>query len=387
MDELTDRKNEIARSMTAIELTSAEIDEAIDVHDSIKCPLSTLAALGTAFQPVLSAFQKLVGAGGDSGFYYVKVPPGAHLAHFKNSADYLGTSLSDVSNQIYGQAHLTMAVDPTMLFMAATLVSFDQKLSVIQENQQDMMDFLVQQDKSRRKGDLNFLMEVYNNYKYNWNNEKYKAANHIKALDIRQEAEWSIDFCREQIKKQVGKHPLMYRDGDVKKQIDAVAAQFKEYQMALYLYGFSCFVEVLLQENYNSDYLDSIEQKMEDYAFRYRELYTKTFNMIDNRTRASLESRLLHGLSEISRSAGELIAKIPVVSDSPVDEMLIDSGTRLGQYTGQRRGLTMSQLIVRQSNCILPFRDNIATINRLYNNSFSVVFNSEALYISAEPDN
>ncbi len=384
MDEIMDRKSEIAKIMTATELTPVEADTAIAVCNCTKCPLSTLAALGTAFQPVLNAFQKLSGAGGGSGFYYVNVPPGTHLAQFKNSTDYLSTSLSDVSNQISGQAHLTMSVDPTMLFMAATLASFDQKLSAIQESQQEMMDFLVQQDKSRRKGDLNFLMEVYNNYKYNWDNEKYKAANHIKALDIRQEAERSIDFCREQIKKRAGKQPLIYRDGDVKKQIDGVAGQFKEYQMALYLYGFSCFVEVLLQENYNADYLDSISQKMEDYAFQYRELYTKAFDLIEKRARTSLESRILNGVSEMSRSAGELIAKIPVISDTQIDETLIDAGTRLGQYGGQRTELTMAQLIVRQSNCILPFRDNIDTIKRLYNAPFSVIFNNDAFYISSE---
>lgn len=89
-----------------------------------------------------------------------------------------------------GQAQITpLACDPTMLFMAAALANIDKKLDAIQDMQKEMMDFLVQKEKSDLKGNLNFLFDVFNNYKYNWNNEMYKNSNHIKVLDIRQEAE------------------------------------------------------------------------------------------------------------------------------------------------------------------------------------------------------
>ena len=96
--------------------------------------------------------------------------------------------------------------NPTMLLVAATLVNIDKKLDAIQETQQEMLDFIVQKEKSALKGDLDFLMDIYNNYKFNWNSEKYKTANHIKVLDIRQSAGRSIDFYREQIKKRISKN-------------------------------------------------------------------------------------------------------------------------------------------------------------------------------------
>lgn len=73
-----------------------------------------------------------------------------------------------------------------MLFMAATLAGIDRKLDALQKTQQEMMDFLTQKEKSELRGDLDFLAEVFRNYKYNWNDEKYKTANHIKTLDVRQ---------------------------------------------------------------------------------------------------------------------------------------------------------------------------------------------------------
>ena len=83
-----------------------------------------------------------------------------------------------------------------------------------------MLDFLAQKEKSALKADLNFLMDIQNNYKYNWNSEKYKAANHAKVLDIRQEAARQIDFYQEQIKKQLGKKALLHSDHDVQKMLE-----------------------------------------------------------------------------------------------------------------------------------------------------------------------
>ena len=49
-----------------------------------------------------------------------------------------------------------------------------------------------------------------NNYKYNWNNGIYKNSNHIKVMDIRQEAEKKIAFYREQIISKVNKKSFIH---------------------------------------------------------------------------------------------------------------------------------------------------------------------------------
>lgn len=66
-----------------------------------------------------------------------------------------------------GQAQMTpLACDPTMIFMATALANIDKKLNAIQDMQKEMMDFLVQKEKADLKGNLNFLFDVFNNYKY-----------------------------------------------------------------------------------------------------------------------------------------------------------------------------------------------------------------------------
>lgn len=387
MNELeTARKNELLKAMSATELAPLEVKNEISVQTYSKIPLSRLTALGTGFEPVVSAIQQVTSHGqATSGFYKVTIPKGTHLAQFKEKSGFLGTAVGE--HGIVGQAQLNpLLCDPTTLLAAATLANIDKKLDAIQEVQQEMLDFLAQKEKSALKADLNFLMDIQNNYKYNWNSEKYKAANHAKVLDIRQEAARQIDFYQEQIKKQLGKKALLHSDHDVQKMLEKVLGEFKEYQLALYIYGFAYFLEVVLQENYEKAYLSAIAKRIDEMAFQYREFYSLVYSQIENLSKSSLQAHLFGGLSAINKGAGTAIAKIPGINKSQIDETLIEAGERIGAYKNRRVQTTMQQLLERQSSCVRPFIDNINAVNRLYNEPVTLIFNHDTLYLGSTPD-
>lgn len=387
MNELeTARKNELLKAMSATELAPLEVKNEISVQTYSKIPLSRLTALGTGFEPVVSAIQQVTSHGqATSGFYKVTIPKGTHLAQFKEKSGFLGTAVGE--HGIVGQAQLNPSLcDPTTLLAAATLANIDKKLDAIQEVQQEMLDFLAQKEKSALKADLNFLMDIQNNYKYNWNSEKYKAANHAKVLDIRQEAARQIDFYQEQIKKQLGKKALLHSDHDVQKMLEKVQGEFKEYQLALYIYGFAYFLEVVLQENYEKAYLSAIAKRIDEMAFQYREFYSLAYSQIENLSKSSLQAHLFGGLSAINKGAGTAIAKIPGINKSQIDETLIEAGERIGAYKNRRVQTTMQQLLERQSSCVRPFIDNINAVNRLYNEPVTLIFNHDTLYLGSTPD-
>lgn len=387
MNELeTARKNELLKAMSATELAPLEVKNEISVQTYSKIPLSRLTALGTGFEPVVSAIQQVTSHGqATSGFYKVTIPKGTHLAQFKEKSGFLGTAVGE--HGIVGQAQLNpLLCDPTMLLVAAALANIDKKLDAIQEVQQEMLDFLTQKEKSALKADLNFLMDIQNNYKYNWNSEKYKAANHAKVLDIRQEAARQIDFYQEQIKKQLGKKALLHSDHDVQKMLEKVQGEFKEYQLALYIYGFAYFLEVVLQENYEKAYLSAIAKRIDEMAFQYREFYSLAYSQIENLSKSSLQAHLFGGLSAINKGAGTAIAKIPGINKSQIDETLIEAGERIGAYKNRRVQTTMQQLLERQSSCVRPFIDNINAVNRLYNEPVTLIFNHDTLYLGPTPD-
>jgi hypothetical protein len=380
------RKNELLKAMSATELAPLEVKNEISVQTYSKIPLSRLTALGTGFEPVVSAIQQVTSHGqATSGFYKVTIPKGTHLAQFKEKSGFLGTAVGE--HGIVGQAQLNpLLCDPTMLLVAAALANIDKKLDAIQEVQQEMLDFLTQKEKSALKADLNFLMDIQNNYKYNWNSEKYKAANHAKVLDIRQEAARQIDFYQEQIKKQLGKKALLHSDHDVQKMLEKVQGEFKEYQLALYIYGFAYFLEVVLQENYEKAYLSAIAKRIDEMAFQYREFYSLAYSQIENLSKSSLQAHLFGGLSAINKGAGTAIAKIPGINKSQIDETLIEAGERIGAYKNRRVQTTMQQLLERQSSCVRPFIDNINAVNHLYNEPVTLIFNHDTLYLGSTPD-
>ncbi len=376
------KENEILRMMNDTSLCPLLAESEVGVANYTTLPLSRLAAYGTAFQPLATAVQTAVGGAGGSGIYYVNTA-GKSMFQMKGTNNFIGSLKSPTGMVGGGQAQMTpLACDPTMLFMAAALANIDKKLDAIQEMQQEMMDFLVQKEKADLKGNLIFLYDLFNNYKYNWNNEMYKNSNHIKVLDIRQEAEKKIAFYREQIIAKVNKKSFIHSDQTVNKQLQAVQDQFKDYQLALYLLGFSSFLEVMLLGNFDADYLTGISKKLEDYSLKYRELYTKCFVEIEGYSSTSVQSSVLKGLSKASSSVGKFVEKIPVISKGQADEALIAAGDKLEEINSGKLKKQMKLLIEHQSNFVRPFIENIDTINELNNKSVQLVVDKENLYIA-----
>ena len=381
-----DKKNEIAKAMTAgIADYSFVTEDEIRLAKYKKIPLAKVSTLGIAFKPLASALQSITQTGGQSAreiLCKVRIPDGVsgNLAKFKDGSGYLGTVVNETG--IAGQARINPLIcDPTMIFMAVALMGIDKKLDSIQETQQEIFGFLEQKEKSRLRGNLNVLTDVYSNYKYNWNNEKYKTNKHIQVQEIKRDAEQSIIFYREQIVKKIKKQSPLHSDLDVKSKLEKTQSEFKEYQLALYLYSFSSFLEVMLLENFESAYLDNIAQKIENYSYQYRELYTESYEQIERYAKSSIQSHLLSGIASISKVVGDAVAKIPVVSNSQLDENLIEASGRLGKFSSKKAEKNMDKIVSNQSCYVRPFIENINAINRLYNQPMEFLFDKENLYI------
>lgn len=376
------KDNEILQMMNNTSIYPMLKESEVGVSNYTSLPLSRLATYGTAFQPLTTAIQTAVNGAGGSGIYYVNTA-GKTMFQMKGTNNFIGSLQTSAGMVGGGQAKMTpLACDPTMIFMAAALANVEKKLDAIQDMQKDMIDFLVQKEKADLKGDLNFLFDVFNNYKYNWNNEMYKNSNHIKVLDIRQEAEKKIAFYREQIIAKVNKKSFIHSDQTVNKQLQAVQDQFKDYQLSLYLLGFSSFLEVMLLENFDKDYLTGISDKLEKYSLNYRELYTKCYDEIESYSSTSVQSSMLKGIAKASTSVGKLVEKIPVISKGQADEALIAAGDKLDELNAGKLRKQMSSLIERQSNSIRPFIENIDTVNELCNKPVQLLVDKENLYIS-----
>lgn len=137
----------------------------------------------------------------------------------------------------------------------------------------------------------------------------------------------------------------------------------------------------MLVGNYASEYLAGIKEKIEKYSWQYRELYTKCYDQLELFFDSSVQSTLLKGIKTMSKATGEAIAKVPVLSKGPVDEALIEAGSKLDRLGARRTVQQLRKLVDRQSSCVRPFVENIETVGLLYNNSISMFFNKESVYL------
>ncbi len=305
------------------------------------------------------------------------------MFQMKESASFIGSLKTSDGLVGGGQAQITPFTDPTMLFMAAALANIDRKLDTIKEMQQEMLEFLAQKEKAELKGNLIFLYDIFDNYKYNWNNEMYKNSNHTMVLTIKKEAEAKIIFYREQIIGKVNKKSLFHSDQSVDRQLSAVQEQFKDYQLALYILAFSSFLDVMLLENYEKEYLSSISAKLDKYSLQYKELYTQCYEEISGYSSSSFQSSVLKGLSKAAIAVGKVVEKMPVVGDTQADETLVSAGDKLNDINAERVRRQMQKLIERQSNFVRPFIDNINMINDLYNKPLQMLVDKDNLYIAS----
>lgn len=379
-------KENIIKSMTNVEFSSTlpTLPENIDSEKYKKFPIAQISSLGVAFEPLTQIVQTVINGGkAKSGLYMVTLPNGGSLAKFKNENAYLGSVLTDSGMVGGGQARLNpVACDPTMLFMAVVLMNINQKLDSIEETQKEILEFLELKERARLKANLSFLTDVLNNYKYNWNNEQYRNSNYTKVLDIKQESETSILFYQEKLNKKLSKQSFIHVDKDVRNKMQEISLLLKEYQLASYLYAFASFLDVMLLENFNKQYLCQIVNKIENFELLYNELYNKCCSQIQNYSKSSIQSHFINGVATAHKTTGNLISKIPYVNKSQIDENLIEKSHRISGLLEKRTEQTMEYISVFENNSLAPFIENINIVNKMYNEPLDMLVDKENLYLA-----
>ncbi len=380
-----DKKNELIQAMKDVEYCppSELVRMNIDIEEAQKFPIKKAAALGVAFQPLTQLASYAAGSSGKSGLYFVNT---AGKTMFKSGEQYIGNLQAANGGVGGGLARMTQVpLDPTMLCMAVAIMAVEKKLDAIHEAQKEILAFLEMKEEAKLKGNLNALADVLNNYKFNWDNEKYKDHKHILVQDIKREAEQSIILYREQLTKALKKNALFHSNQNVKATLNKTVARLNDYQLALYTFSFSSFLEVMLLENFDSNYLNSIAGKIQEYSIDYTSLYEKCVEKIENDSKASFEGYALKGLSKISSGAGKLVEKIPVISKSQLDENLIKAGGILQDVNTSRTQNVMQILVDSQTDYIGAFVENIQTIDSLYNRPVQLMFDADNIYIASIP--
>ena len=384
-------KAEIAQQIAdnIVQLVPTDID--IDLTPAVKIPLDQIASLGTGFVSIPEQFRTFTmqnnGTLMEAFDKYGRQVNISELHTLHGSTDHIG-SLPDPLTRI-GQARFreasgasfTAPINPATIAMAVALSQINQKLDAIQQTQQEMFDYLKQQDKAKLRGDLQTLVDMMDGYRFNWDNPTFRQNKHAKALDIRQDAEQSIIHLRAQIKTKLAEKSLIANRFEISQRLDEVLDRLKEYQLSLYLYSFAAFAEVMMLENFDEDYLKAIAGKIEERSLQYRQVYTECYDTIESSSKMALDSAVLGGLSIAGKTLGGLIKNTPIGDLTPIDEALEGAGESIGSFNEDQTENLLEKLRLAKTPEVKAFSDSLASVNALYNKPTRLLADSENVYV------
>ena len=396
IDSLLDGASRTAVAKQAMEIEFKPVATDIEVRKSnaTRIPFGEVASLGAGLLSLSDAFQTISHAvdASSSGLLQAFDKAGnaidtSSLFRFQDGSGMMGSRLDAFGNleQIrFRQAGGGMAAvsyDPAMLLVAAALMEINQKLDAIQETQQEMFDYIKQRDKAELRGSLETLGDVLSGYNFNWDNETYKANKHIQVQSIRQQSDQGIIHHRAQIEGKLTSKGFLHTDGDVRQKMDALLDDLKEYRLALYLYAFSSFLEVMLLENFDAGYLESVLGKIDERSLAYRQAYSRCYDLLDDLAKTSLEARAVKGVSKAGRALGGVLARTPIGERTSIDEGLRRAGGLLAASKDLEIKSLMAQLHEVSAEGTRPFVDNLARVNQLYNQPTELLIDADAVYV------
>lgn len=284
---------------------------------------------------------------------------------------------SDISQT----ATAVAAINPATLMIATGIIAMSKKLDAIEENQKRIISFLEKDKESKLKGNLNFLLSIFHDYQFHWNDTIYKTAQLVKIQDIKQESEQNIVFYRMLLNEELNKKKLLSSKLDVKKNMRKLIEEFSNYRLAIYLFSFASYMEIMVLENFKSDYLKSLRTKISEDSFQYASLYTAAYDKLDVMATKSVESEAIKGVAVVSKGLGKFIEKIPVIERGQLDENLIATSEKLETYKDNSVTLMLASFH-SMSNCLTSqFTNLIETVDELHNGEPIILVNNDSVYV------
>ena len=269
-----------------------------------------------------------------------------------------------------------MPIDPTTMMIAVALIAIEKRFDDLQKSVDQIMQFLVRDKQATQRGNLNTLTEILSEYKLGNMDEKRCATLAVQVEAIHAEANKGILFWESSIKDLLAKP-----QGQLQELVNKVLSSMAEYQLAIYLFGFSFLLSVLLQDLYSAEQLDEIESKMTLHAERYRSLCEQCRRFLTEKQRADFIPAARDKLGGLLNQVGKAIEANPVFGKGQVDEWLIQQSESLSDMNRQDVAHLIESFAPLEEEKIQPFLDSIHTMNVIHNQPNGMLMDEESFYL------
>lgn len=375
---------ESATEPTVISRAIAERE--CDLSKAVRIPYTDAVLAGGSLAQLAPALKSIISGNSVGNGSLVRVAFQAGVKGNLN-VDKAGNALASISKNGGGLAQARLIpVDPatlaTQAAMAAILMDINKKLDNIQQTQQKILDFLEQDKQAEQQANLNILNDIKEGYEHNWDNAQYLQNHHMKVLDIKQTAEKNIIFYQGQIAATIRKMPALHLDQVVRDTIASLGKQFSDYRMALYLFSYASFMEVMLLGNFREAYLDQVASKVQLYNERYQTQFFECRDMIKKFSSETVENKVRAGLGNAGKTLGKLAGSVSILSQRQIDGWIQEKSEKLLKSNDEKAEKAVALFSADEKIGSELFIDRLRNVRLISNHANEILFDKEALYVA-----
>ena len=227
------------------------------------------------------------------------------------------------------------------------------------------------------------LEDILKRYPYNWNNDNFRRNFHAKALDIKHDADAKLILYQKQIAEKIKGLPAVYLDAAVQDAMKQLQKLFHDYSMALYLFSFASYLEVMLDGRFVAEDLKIVADKVHDYQENYDRQFEQCRDYVKKFSGGSVEMMVAGGIANAAKGLGKLIGSAPILKDGPVDEWLQNCGEQIEKANEEKVAKLAESFAAEQKTGSEIFESSIRNVDELSNQVKGMLFDEEYLYLVA----
>lgn len=370
-------KNQLIERIMEVEYVPNLELKGLEASSLPSFPVDHLASLGGVANPLIELITKISSAGG-SGLYYVNT---AGKTMFQSGGGYIGSLMTSSGAVGGGQAIMTpIAFNPATLATACTIMAIEHKINQITEAQKDITNFLLYKEQAKIKANINTLLEVLNDYKYNSDNEKYKNNKHILVQSIKNESEQSILLLESLIEDKTNKKAGLHFNGKAKDYIKVSVDRLNDLQLGVYQYAFSSFLEIMLLENFDEKYINSVLKSIDSHKEKYVSLSGKVKDRARELSETSVQSGIAKGGSTLMSGAGSLLEKT-FLKKTNLGKKMIEKGKQIEDNVDTKIDKSVEIISDRNGKLTEPFERTLEYIKLIQSNDYCIAFDKANVYL------
>ena len=381
-----------------VELTESLLTDArasINSNKALSVPIAELSALGAGVSSLIPAFNTVTqttSIATDGLFRVANAAAGDTLKMAKNGNAWGAMKTAAGGSKMVQLAEAgplsattqtVAAFNPATMMMAAALYSIEKDMKEIAETQKKILTFLEVENESQIEADVESLMEIVTNYKYNWDNELSVASSHKLVMDIQNRARKNMVAYQKKVTAAVSSKQLIAAQSKVKAALADLEKKFKYYRLSLYTFSLASLMEIMLSGNFKEEYIRKIIDEIQDMSETYRMQFGKGSSYLEKLGNAEVGANAVKGIGTACKAVGKLIGNIPLVKEGLADEFLQDKGAHLQKNAMEMEKNAVKAFAVMGNPGTRVFVEKMEDIIQIYNHTSQICFDREKIYLLA----